>query len=306
MLYSGVARWPVRKTRCCNLLTLDAVKNCGFGCSYCSIQSFYTDGKIYFHRNLRSKLDKLDLDPEALYHIGTGQSSDSLMWGNKNGLFDDLFHFALKNRNVILELKTKSNAVGYFRDNFVPANVIVTWSLNTHIIATAEEHHAADLQKRLDAARTVADKGILVGFHLHPIVAYKGWEADYLGVAKRIQQMFSPQEVAMVSLGTLTYIKPVIKLLRKRKLKSKILQMPLEDAGGKLSYPLELKRKLFTSVYNGFSEQWKKEVFFYMCMEDKSLWEDVFGRSYASNETFEADMKAHYMEKINALGRHKG
>jgi len=29
------------KTRCCNLKTLDAVQQCGFDCSYCSIQSFY-------------------------------------------------------------------------------------------------------------------------------------------------------------------------------------------------------------------------------------------------------------------------
>ena len=34
------------KTRCCNLKTLDSVINCGFDCSYCTIQSFYKDGKV--------------------------------------------------------------------------------------------------------------------------------------------------------------------------------------------------------------------------------------------------------------------
>jgi len=289
------------RTRCCNLLTLDAVKNCGFDCSYCSIQSFYTDGKIYLHRNLRSKLDNLNLDPEKIYHIGTGQSSDSLLWGNRDGMLDDLFDFAEKNKNVILELKTKSNAIGYFRNKDVPANVLVTWSLNTDKIIEAEEHHTAGLQKRLDAARAISDMGILVGFHLHPIVEYRGWEADYCKLVDLIKDTFRPEEVALVSLGTLTFIKPVIKLLRKRKLKSKILQMPLVDAGGKLSYPLELKRKMFSTVYNRFSTEWTKAVYFYMCMEDKSLWQDVFGRAYTSNEEFETDMKAHYMSKIKAL-----
>ena len=39
----GLGLCPVasEKTRCCNLLTLDAVESCGFDCSYCSIQSFY-------------------------------------------------------------------------------------------------------------------------------------------------------------------------------------------------------------------------------------------------------------------------
>ena len=289
------------KTRCCNLLTLDAVKNCGFDCSYCSIQSFYTDGKIYLHKNLGARLKNLKLDPEKIYHIGTGQSSDSLMWGNKDGILDDIFAFARENCNVILELKTKSNAIGYFRNNDIPCNVLVTWSLNTDVIIDAEEHYTATLKERLDAARAVADMGILIGFHFHPIVEYKGWEKEYHSLIDYIQDNFSPDEVALISLGTLTFIKPVIKQLRRRKMKSKILQMPLADAEGKLSYPLDLKRRMFISVYNRFSEKWKEKVYFYMCMEDKSLWSDVFGRKYDSNEDFETDMKDHYMRKIKWL-----
>lgn len=293
------------KTRCCNLLTLDAVKNCGFDCSYCSIQSFYTDGKIYLHKNLRAKLNNLQLDPEKTYHIGTGQSSDSLMWGNRDGILDDIFDFAIKNRNVILELKTKSNAIGYFHKNSIPSNVIVTWSLNTDRVIEAEEHYTATLKERLDAARTIADMGILIGFHFHPIVEYLGWEKEYHTIIDYIQDTFITDEVALVSLGTLTFIKPVIKQLRMRKMKSKILQMPLTDAEGKLSYPLDLKRRMFNSIYNRFSVNWRKEVYFYMCMEDKSLWEDVFGRVYNSNKDFETDMNAHYMRKIKWLENRK-
>ncbi len=289
------------KTRCCNLLTLDTVKNCGFDCSYCSIQSFYTDGKIYLDEDLRAKLNNLKLDSGKIYHIGTGQSSDSLMWGNRDGILDDIFDFARGNRNVILELKTKSNAIGYFRKNDIPSNVIVTWSLNTDSIIEAEEHHTATLKERLAAARTAADLGILVGFHFHPIVEYMGWEKEYHSIIDYIQDTFNPNEVALISLGTLTFIKPVIKQLRMRKMKSKILQMPLTDAEGKLSYPLDLKRRMFNSIYKRFSENWRKEVYFYMCMEDKSLWKDVFGRVYNSNKDFETDMNAHYMRKIKWL-----
>ncbi len=289
------------KTRCCNLLTLDAVKNCGFDCSYCSIQSFYTDGKIYLHEDLKTKLDMMKLDPEKTYHIGTGQSSDSLMWGNKNGILDDIFQFADKNRNVILELKTKSNAAGYLLKNSIPSNVIVTWSLNTDTIIEAEEHHTASLKGRLEAARAVADMGILIGFHFHPIVEYLGWEEEYHRIIDYIQENFKPEEVALISLGTLTFIKPVIKQLRRRKMNSKILQMPLRDAEGKFSYPLRVKRELFSSVYNRFTEKWKTDVYFYMCMEEKSLWKDIFGKEYKTNEEFETDMNNHYMRKIKWL-----
>lgn len=286
------------KTRCCNLQTLDAVQQCGFACSYCSIQSFYDEGRVYFIKNLGRKLRALELDPDKTYHIGTGQSSDSLMWGNREGLLDKLFDFARSHPNVVLELKTKSSNVTYLLENPVPSNVVATWSLNTQVIVENEEHLTASLEDRLAAARAVADQGVLVGFHFHPIIRYRGWEEEYAAIYRSLQSHFRPEQVVMVSLGTLTYIKPVIRLLRSQHFKSKILQMPLADAAGKLSYPFETKLKLFTHAYGSFSEEWKREVFFYMCMEDPRLWQPVFGREYTSNEDFEEDMKRRYMEKI--------
>jgi spore photoproduct lyase len=289
------------KTRCCNLQTLDAVQQCGFACSYCSIQSFYDEGRVYFIKNLGQKLRALELDPDRIYHIGTGQSSDSLMWGNREGLLDQLFAFARSHPNVVLELKTKSSNVAYLLENPVPPNTVATWSLNTQVIIENEEHLTASLEDRLSAARAVADRGVLVGFHFHPIVHYRGWEEEYAALYRTLQDRFSPEEVVMVSLGTLTYIKPVIRLLRSQHFKSKILQMPLTDAAGKLSYPFETKLRLFTHAYGSFSEEWKREVFFYMCMEDPRLWQPVFGREYPSNEDFETDMKRRYMEKVRRL-----
>lgn len=303
-----LGRCPVasEKTRCCNLQTLDAVKNCGFACSYCSIQSFYTEGKIVFQKDFAEKLRHLELDKDKIYHIGTGQSSDSLMWGNKYGLLDTLFDFAEKHPNVILELKTKSDNTSFFKSRPIPENVLVTWSLNTDTVINAEEHLTASLERRLRAARETADRGALVGFHFHPMVYYKNWESEYKDIFTTIQNRFSPEETALISIGTLTFIKPVIKELRKQKIKSKILQMPLEDASGKLSYPLDIKRKMFKTLYDSFGREWKNSVFFYMCMEEKSLWPDVFGYQYETNDDFETAMKESYMNKIDTIRRKRG
>ena len=104
-------------------------------------------------------------------------------------------------------------------------------------------------------------------------------------------------KTALISLGTLTFIKPVIKKIRDRELKSKILQMPLDEAGGKSSYPLDIKLRLFQNAYNNFSREWKEKVFFYLCMEDETLWEPVFGRTYGNNEDFQKDMMDSYFAK---------
>ena len=296
----GLGSCPVAstRTRCCNLLTLDAVENCGFDCSYCSIQSFYHGDEVRFDNSFAEKLQRLEIDPAKTYHIGTGQSSDSMMWGNQAGILDALLAFAEKHPNVILELKTKSKNISYLLKQPIPPNILCTWSLNPPTLIENEEHLTASLAHRLDAARRLADKGVLVGFHFHPMIHYDRWQEDYAKVFSRITDLFTPDEVVLVSLGTLTYIKPVIKKLRSRAdFKTKILQMPMVETDGKLSYPDEIKREMFGFAYQSLAA-WHGRVFFYLCMENQRLWQPVFGFEYATNAAFEQAMKASYMQKI--------
>lgn len=291
------------KTRCCNLKTLDAVQQCGFGCSYCSIQSFYHANQIRFIRDLTHHLQNMELDPHKTYHIGTGQSSDSLMWGNHNGLLDTLYDFASVHPNIILEMKSKSGRIDYFLENKPPANIVFTWSLNPQKVIQHEEKGTASLEKRLSAARKLADVGCPVGFHFHPMVWYEGWQEEYTDLVDLLTATFSPEETVMISIGTLTFIKSVIKRIRTHLLPSTILQMPREEIGGKLSYPFAIKKEMFSTLYRAFPTEWKEGVFFYMCMEDIRLWELVFSRSYASNEAFEQDMLTSYSAKLRNINR---
>ena len=300
------------KTRCCNLMTLDAVFRCGFDCSYCSIQSFYSQGKISFHGNLREKLEDLEktLDKEKIYHIGTGQSSDSLMWGNHptgngQGLLEELARFARRNPQVILEMKSKSDNLGWIAENreAIPPNILFTWSLNPPAVIRNEERGTATLERRLKAARTAADMNLPVGFHFHPMVYYGNWKEDYSALFSKVVSLFSPEELVQISFGTLTFIKPVLKKIRSRSFSSQILRMPLEETAGKFSYPLEIKEKLFRHAYDSFGEWHGKDLFFYLCMEDMALWEPVFGRSYPSNEAFEKDMLETYHRKLEKIAR---
>ena len=299
----GLGHCPVAspKTLCCNLMTLDAVDNCGYGCSYCSIQSFFDGKQISFDRDFAQKLSRLELDPEQTYHIGTGQSSDSLMWGNSHGVLDSLLKFADENPNVILEFKTKSANISHLLKQNLPRNILYTWSLNTPDIILNEERGTVTLEKRIDAARKMANHGAVVGFHFHPMVHYDRWREDYAAVFQLLMDNFDPAEVAMVSLGTLTFIKPVMREIRKRGIQTQILKMPLIEADGKLSYPDEIKQEMFRHAYQSFNQEWQQQVFFYLCMENQRHWEPVFGYQYPSNDEFEQAMKKSYMDKILAI-----
>ena len=282
----GMCPVASEKTVCCNLMTIDAVQGCSLGCSYCSIQTFYTDGKISIDKNLAEKLSKIPLDPNKNYHIGSGQSSDSLAIGNREGVLDAQLEFARKNSNIILEFKTKSSNIHHLVETDVPKNVFVSWSLNPQVFIDNEEHGTASLDQRISSARKLSNKGVLVGFHFHPIVYYDNYEQDYTDVVQKVMLTFEPSEIAMISMGTLTFIKPAIQKLRSTGLSSKVLQIPMADAVGKSSYTKEIKAEIFNQVYHAF-DQWHDKVFFYLCMEESAVWESVFGNYYASNNEFE-------------------
>ena len=285
------------KTVCCNLHTIDAVENCVFGCSYCTIQTFY-EKDIHIQKNIREKLNAIPIETSRFYHFGTGQSSDSLVWGNRDGILDAHLEFAAAHPNILMEFKTKSNNISYFLENPIPDNIVCSWSLNTDIIIKNEEHFTASLSDRISAARECADAGIKVAFHFHPLIWYKGWFSEYPKIASKLIDNFEPIEVLFVSFGSITLIKPVIKKIRNLGNPTKTLQMEfVTDPHGKMTYPDHIKIKMFKRVYEAFTP-WKDEIFFYLCMEKTGIWEESLGYVYDNNDQFEEDFGKRTMSKI--------
>ena len=296
----GMCPVASEKTVCCNLRTIDAVENCVFGCSYCSIQTFYRD-QIIFDENFATKLAAIPIEPKRFYHFGTGQASDALAWGNRNGNLEALCCFAETHRNVLIEFKTKSDNVSYFLERPMPKNLICSWSLNTPAVIANEEHFTASLEQRIAAARAVADRGIKVAFHFHPLVHYQNWREDYPAIAATLMARFEPEEVLFISFGSVTLIKPVIQKMRELGHPTKITQAQLvADPHGKLTYNDEIKIELFKTMHEAFAP-WRERVFMYLCMEKAEIWEKTFGYVYRSNEEFEEGFGRQTMGKAFAM-----
>ena len=115
------------KTRCCKLTTLDAAMQCSFGCSYCSVQAFYSENKIKVVSDLDKNLK--NIDTSSIWHIGTGQASDSLLFGDSFNTLSSLADFAKSHSDIVIELKSKSPRNDFFNREY-PKNMIFTWSLN--------------------------------------------------------------------------------------------------------------------------------------------------------------------------------
>src|SRR3990167_9039475 len=191
---------------CCGLHNINLVENCNLGCSYCALQDLYPEKTIQIADDILERLRSIHLDATQCYRITTGEYSDSLLWGNRNGLLEHLSDFAKKNPNALVELKTKSINTPWLVGNYkhLPKNLTVSWSLNPQVVIDNEEAATPSLNARLKAARQLADLGIKIGFHFHPLLNFDRAVQEYEALGKQMAVSFQPHEIALVSFGTLS------------------------------------------------------------------------------------------------------
>lgn len=284
---------------CCNLKTINVVDNCSLGCSYCVLQNHYGEAVIKVPTNLKDILSQMHVPSGKKMRVGTGEYSDSLLWGNKNNILDDLMEFTRSHPNIILELKTKSQNVKWLLENDLPPNLCVSWSLNPQILIDHEERGTASLVNRLAAARKLADKGVKVGFHFHPMMYFKGWQEQYTELIERVTQQFKPSEVLWVSLGVVTIMKGFANQFREQYNHSKLLQMPMEETPeGKLTYPYQIRRDIYLNALKSL-KIWEGQVFQYLCMEHSKIWDEVMPYTYQSVPEFDDAFNLSAFNKIS-------
>lgn len=289
---------------CCGMEIMNVVENCALGCSYCVLRTFYEEEKeIRVTANLEKRLLEISAACGGrLRHLCCGQYSDALWMGNRDGMLDSLRDFAEANPDLCLELKTKSADIAWFEKNRsrTPRNIFVSWSLNTETVIGHEERASSGIGERLDAARSLADLGLLVGFHFHPMVRYRGFEKDYRELAAELVRRFSPKEVIFVSQGSLNFRKRHQEKLLRGFPSSQLLRARLEPtAGNKVGY-LEEHRTALYRLLDEALRPWEGRVFRYLCMETPGVYEAVFGRSYPGNEAHREEMNDAIFAKIRA------
>lgn len=283
---------------CCDLQTLNIVDNCTLGCTYCFLQNHKGEKEVKFPTNLRERLESLEIDPNKRVRIGTGEYSDSLLWGNRDGILEDLCNFAKKHPNIILELKTKTANISWLLENDVPANVCCSWSLNPQVVIDNEEPGSVSLEQRFEAARKVADKGIAIAFHIHPMIWYEGWEEGYRSLIQRIRKDFVPAEILWFSMGSITWIRGMPHVLRNNLRKTKALQMPTEvTPDNKITYSFEIREKMYSLALEEWGT-WKNDVWTYLCMEFPPMWQKVLGKTYATMEEHAEDFNNSAFAKL--------
>ena len=273
---------------CCGYKTINVLTNCPMDCSYCILQGYLNNPCLTLYPEFGKVFDEIEelltKYPRRIFRFGTGELGDSLILDKICGFAKESVPFFATQSNAVLELKTKSAEVEHLLALDHGGKTVISWSLNPQQVIEQEEHGAAALDARLEAARLCADAGYPVGFHFDPLISYSGWEEEYHGVVDLLFEKIDPEQVIWVSLGGLRF-PPILKQVAQKRFPfSRIFSgelVPGED--GKLRYIKPLRVKLYKRMVE-WLKAYDGQLFIYLCMERGDVWQEVFGNTPGSTE----------------------
>lgn len=266
---------------CCDYFTISLTSNCHFECTYCILQDYLSNNPVIsIFTNIDEILSgtqvKLKEKPDSVFRIGTGELADSLGLDPITEYSKDLVAFAARNKNMILELKTKSTFIDNLEGLDHQGRVVVGVVGKSPVYIDKEEFKTAPLLARIQAARQVANWGYKVAFHLDPLMHFDNWQHEYSSLVDLLKNNFNDEEIAWISLGSLRYTKGLGRVMKERWPKSELLfgeLFPTED--GKVRYFRGIREEMYALVKSRVDAAFPG-VANYLCMETAKLWEKVF------------------------------
>lgn len=272
---------------CCNYHVLNLGQQCNMNCSYCYLQSYLNSPTMVMYSNIEKALAELDemasINGDLPFRVGTGEVIDSLSLDEITLYSRQLIEFFKKYPKWILEFKTKSDKVDQFLDCAHAGNIVVSWSLNAEKVILSEEHGTATLDARLLAAKKCKDRGFQVAFHLDPIIWHEGWKQNYKDLVDRICQHFQPEDIQVISLGTLRFQPEQRHLMRERFGMSSMVTSAemFPSEGNKLRYDSALRKEMFDFVLAQFHKHSAANQPYrtFLCMETPETWISAYQQS---------------------------
>jgi len=271
-----------REYRCCDYQVLNIGMNCPMDCVYCILQAYLNNPHLSFFVNIDQMFDEINAafaaEPDRFWRIGTGEFTDSMAIDRLTGLSPLLVKFMAKQKKAVLELKTKSAAIGHLAELDHQGRTIVAWSLNSPTVMAREELRTATLAERLAAAAQCAEWGYKLAFHFDPIIYHPDWQQGYSETIRQLYEAVPKEAIVWISMGALRFLPNLKKIAVKRFPNSRFFHEEFViGLDNKSRYFRQLRVDLYRHLYDELQKRKADHTAVYCCMESDEIWQDVFG-----------------------------
>ena len=221
--------------------------NCPYDCRYCFLQGMYRSANYVLFVNFEDFEDAIDetiakvansaAEPEHASWFFSGYDCDSLALEGLTGFASSFLPFFSTRPHALLELRTKSTHVGPLLETEPLENVVVAYSLSPAVLAARVEHGAPTLDRRLDAARTLAERGWSIGLRFDPLLLVDDFAALYDELFETTFRALRESSIHSVSLGTFRLPRAFHRQVTRLYPDEPLLATAADDDGSMVSYP---------------------------------------------------------------------
>jgi len=180
--------------------------NCLYDCRYCFLQGMFRSAHhVLFvnYEDFGAAIDRTLAEhaPGDCWFF-SGYDCDSLALDPLTGFADWCLRFFAERPTAHLELRTKSTQIRALLAREALPNVVVAFSFTPEGVHAALEHKVPSLDKRLAAARRLAERGWRLGLRFDPLVYSRDFAAEYTRLFDTVFRALDPGALHSVSYGT--------------------------------------------------------------------------------------------------------
>ncbi len=244
--------------------------NCLYDCRYCFLQGMFQSAHYVLFVNyedfideMQSVLNQHNNDP---VHFFSGYDCDSLALEPVTHFTTTFLPFFEKNPQSLLELRTKSTQTRSLLKREPIKNCVIAFSFTPDKIATALEHKAPPVEKRLQAIIDLQNAGWTIGLRFDPLIYTRDYIEEYSTLFNTLFSKLNPDLVHSVSLGGFRLPKDYYRKLEKLYPDEKLFSSPLIEENNSIGYPADIRNDMLTFCKNIILQHVPLEKF-YPCHE---------------------------------------
>ncbi len=222
--------------------------NCLYDCEYCFLQGMYSSASYVvfvnyedFELQLESVLKNNSYQKITFF---SGYDCDSLAFENVTGFVSHFLPFFQRNSEALLELRTKSYQLQPLLSSEPIQNCVVAFSLMPEVMALALDHKAPSIKRRIEAMKTLSQKGWRIGLRFDPLIYGKNWKDLYSDLLTEIFEQLPSESIHSITYGALRFPKKMHKIVSASHPNSKLFVRLFQNDNGIMTYGKEIENDM--------------------------------------------------------------
>lgn len=225
------------------------IMNCIYDCEYCYLQGMYPSAYLVVFVNLEDIFKAVQqLLVKHPVYLCVSYDTDLLALESILGYTKKWIDFVHTQKNLTIEIRTKSANWSYIEDILPTNSVILAWTLSPTQMIKRFECRAPSLEARLFQIKQAINKGYQIRLCFDPILYEENWEILYNELIQTAFSYLEVEKIKDVSIGVFRISHDYLKRMRKQNPSSLLLHYPFQNDNGVFHYGKILSKTMITYI----------------------------------------------------------